>query len=270
MFKHYYFICKSLLLFVFFCSCTNNTVSLSSATPGWCFYNFENRSTFDNYIVVHESSVKNSNNVNSMQLLGCAYYQKGDLLMAEKWLTNAYSAGDKGSSTALTAIYLKEGNLRRAATWGREIQVETDHVRWLRVVEEIKNYQKFDNVTYLKRAYDALNYKINYEGQTGMTVQLLNVINDLLEQEQVCRDLTSPDCSVFDFNERKNYIYILSEGVLAVMIPSVPLAWRYDPGDVASVEAIQKTAVAVQQSEEKEETNQAPPQDKSTQDKESA
>ena len=214
------------LIFLFFIGCDSQIVNLSSESPEWCFHHFNTRSDFENYITLHENYASDSSSSHSMQLLGCAYYQKGDFLNAVKWLTSSYQAGAKSSAAALTAIYLKEGSLDKSDSWQKAITVETDQVRWLSVIEKIKKYQKLNHTAYLAEAYQALEYKINYEGSTDMTEGLLTVMSDLLDQEKDCQNQASGSCSVSNFNERKNYLFILAEGALAVMVPFVPQSWK--------------------------------------------
>ena len=217
------------LIFLFFIGCDRQIVNLSSESPEWCFHHFHTRSDFENYITLHEDYADSASSSHSMQLLGCAYYQKGDFLNAVKWLASSYQAGEKSSAAALSAIYLKEGSLDKAESWQKAITVETDQVRWLNVIEKIKKYQKFNDTTYLAEAYQALEYKINYEGSTDMTEGLLSVMSDLLDQEDDCQNKASSACSVSNFNERKSYLYILAEGALAVMVPFVPQSWKTAP-----------------------------------------
>ena len=249
--RNYYFsifVCIQVLIFSMGCTNSYTTSLLSLDSPGWCFFSYDDSITFNDYMAFHEANVKSVNDINSMQLLGCAYYQKGDIALAEKWLVSAYEAGQEEAPTALTAIYLKEGDLQKASLWHKQIADETDHVRWLKVVEQIKKYKKYDKEVYLSQAYTALNYKINYEGPTSMTSQLLEIMNYIIEQSPYCTEPVSVDCRVSDFNEKKNYIYVLAEGVLSVMVPSVPLAWNFENGESAPV------PVAEAESQQKPET----------------
>ena len=125
------------------------------------FIEFQDTVTFHNYIANHEKYAEEGN-PSSMRLLGCAYYQQGNILLAEQWLTQAYEKGKAGSAAALTAIYLKEGDLGKAGVWSQNITLETDLVRWLRVIDSLERYRVFEDVNYLTQAQTALRHKLNY------------------------------------------------------------------------------------------------------------
>ena len=220
-----------LILFVPFLYGCNYSTSFSSEAVNWCFYDFSNRSRLDNYVAIYEKSSKGANNATSMKLLGCVYYQKGALLEAEQWLTTAYQEGGEGAASALTAMYLKEGDLKKASLWNKEISTETNQVRWMKVVIELKRYKETGRDIYLIRARMALEDKMNFEGSTDMMVNLLSVIDGLIDP--VCGD--DAECSVVDIEEKKYYLDTLSEGILVKLVPSVPLAWKYEPDQVGVV-----------------------------------
>ena len=219
---------KRLIFLLFLCGC--HTVQYSEQ-PGWCFIRFHDRQSFFNYMAAHEKYATNGGNINSMQLLGCAYYQKGDLASAEKWLKEAHTQGDEGAATALTAIYLKEEQPDLASTWKGHITTETDRVRWLYVIGHLERYRQTNATFALNLAHQALANKIHYEGSTEMTTQLLNFIKDLVKAENECNN-TNSECSLVTFNEKKNYMHIFSRGALAEMIPSVPISWNYEPNEI--------------------------------------
>ena len=201
---------------------------LSSESTNWCFVKFLDRSKLLEYIEVHETQASQEGSVDSMRLLGCAYYQAGDIKSAEKWLKTAYKEGHSSVPIDLAAIYLKEGDLARASIWQRENTLEdTARIRWLRVVENIEQYNKTGASTYLKYTQSALQDKIRYEGQTPMTQEMLQIIETLIEEENACR-MKNPECSHVYMNEKKAYMKTFSKGVLALLIPSTPQSWKYD------------------------------------------
>ena len=195
-------------------------------------HDFENRDNFFEYLNTHEEHAINNRNVESMRLVGCAYYQKGDLDLAEQWLNEAYQNGHEGVPIDLIAIYLKEGDLERALTWKQENTLEpTARIRWLQVVEPIEHYRKSNQSMYLHQARAMLEQKIQYEGETPMTSQLLESIIDLINEESVCA-LRNSNCSIAYTNEKKAYVQIFSQGILSSMIPDVPKSWNYEEEEI--------------------------------------
>ena len=216
---------KRLVFLLFFAiSCGQNTELLSLETAGWCFIEFQDSVTFNNYIAHHEKYAEEGN-PSSMRLLGCAYYQQGDLLLTEQWLTQAYEKGKARSASALTAIYLKEGDLEKAGRWIQNIVLETDIVRWLKVVDAIERYLAFEDVNYLIQAQTSLKRKLNYEGDTLMTLQWLMVITDLIQDEEKCQKF---ECSEADLVESKQNLSIFSKGILSMLVPANPLKWNFE------------------------------------------
>jgi len=217
-------------IFLFFLGC--NSVQLNSESfDDWCFPNFENRDKFFEYLNIHEEYARNENDVESMRLVGCAYYQKGNLDLAEQWLNEAYQHGHKGVPVDLTAIYLKEGDLERALAWKRENTLETDLIRWLNIIEPIERYEQSNQRMYLHEAGAMLKHKIQHEGETPMTLELMRVIEDLLEEEASCA-VENSDCSYADRDEKKAYVYMLSQGILSSMVPDTPKSWNYEEEDL--------------------------------------
>ena len=212
-------------IFLFFLGCGSARLN-SESFDKWCFTNFKNRDKFFEYLNTHEEYAKN-NDVESMRLVGCAYYQKGDLDLAEEWLNEAYQNGHKGVPVDLTAIYLRERDLERALTWKRENTLESNEIRWLNVIEPIERYKHSNQRMYLNEAGAMLKHKIRHEGETSMTLELMNIIEDLIEEENACA-LNSPDCSYARRDEKKDYAYIFSQGILLSMVPDTPKSWDYE------------------------------------------
>ena len=215
---------RLVFLLLFSVSCAENTEYLSLEVADWCFIEFQDTVTFHNYIANHEKYAEEGN-PSSMRLLGCAYYQQGNILLAEQWLTQAYEQGKAGSAAALTAIYLKEGDLGKAGVWSQNITLETDLVRWLRVIDSLERYRVFEDVNYLTQAQTALKSKLNYEGETDMTVNWLGTITDLIQEEQKCQQF---ECSEVNFKESKQNVYIFSKGILSMLVPANPLKWNFE------------------------------------------
>ena len=233
IFKHCFFWINCLFLAAAGCNADHNYItSYSTEEAQWCFHEFEDRAVFEDFVSINKDSAKGASDVGSMEFLGCAYYQQGDLKNAEKWLTEAYKMGGLRAPAALSAIYLKEGDLGQAEAWMDRVNVETNLVRWVKVIGEIKKYEKYDNPTYLLRAQNELSEKINYEGSTHMTTDFLAKMNTLLEQTIECRNASHlPECSSAEFRESfdegKNYMDIMAKGLLAQMVPVVPKSWLY-------------------------------------------
>ena len=225
---------KRLVFLLFFTiSCAENTELLSLESTRWCFIEFQDSVTFNNYIANHEKYAEEGN-PGSMSLLGCAYYQQGDLLLAEQWLTQAYEKGRAGSAAALTAIYLKEGDLEKAGVWIQSITLETDIARWLKVVDSLERYRVFEDVNYLIQAQADLRRKLNYEGETEMTVNWLSTITDLIQDEEKCKN---SECSEVDFKESKRNVSIFSKGILSELVPANPLRWNFETEEELDAES---------------------------------
>ena len=216
---------KKWLICIFFLGCHN--IQLHSEQADWCFIDFHSREAFYNYIESHKNYAQKQGHISSMKLLGCAYYQKGQLDLAEKWLSQAYTAGDEGVASALTAMYLKEGRLDLALNWKNKISLVTGRERWLYVLDSLERYKKTQDVYYLHLAHTALEKKIQFEGDTEMTTQLSANIESLIQYESNCNQ--NSQCSLVAFNEKKSYLNIFSKGALATLVPVIPKAWSYDP-----------------------------------------
>ncbi|MDE0151516.1 MAG: hypothetical protein OXK80_03325 [Bdellovibrionales bacterium] len=219
-------------IFLFFLGC--GSAQLNSETfDDWCFEPFKQRDNFYEYLNIHEEYAKSDNNVESMRLAGCAYYQKGDLDLAEQWLSEAYQNGHKGVPVDLTAIYLKEGDLERALTWYKEKEntLESERIRWLDIVVPMERYRHSNERMYLSGARSMLEHKIRIEGDTPVTLRLMETIDDLIEEETQCarRD---HGCSYARINEKKASIHVFSRGVLSSMVPDIPKSWNYEEGEV--------------------------------------
>lgn len=217
-------------IFLFFLGCGSAQLN-SESFDEWCFKRFEHRDSFFEYLSINEEYAKNDKNVESMRLIGCAYYQKGDLDLAEQWLNEAYQNGHKGVPVDLTAIYLKEGDLDRALDWHRENALESDRIRWLNIIVPMEHYRHKDERMHLSRARSMLEYKIQYEGETPVTLRLMETIEDLINEENSCAK-RNPDCSHADTNEKKASVHIFSRGALSSMIPDIPKSWNYEEGEV--------------------------------------
>ena len=217
-------------IFLFFLGCGSAQLN-SESFDDWCFTKFENRDNFFEYLSTHEEHANNDKNVESMRLVGCAYYQKGDLELAEQWLNEAYRNGHKGVPVDLTAIYLKEGDLERAMTWKRENALESDRIRWLNIIDPIERYVKSGQRMYLNQSRAMLKQQIQYEGETPMTLEFMDTIEDLIEKENACA-LNDSDCSYAYTNEKKFYVHILSQGMLSSMVPDIPKSWNYEEEEI--------------------------------------
>lgn len=225
---------KRLFCLLLLTACSTYTRHYSSESLNWCFIDFQHPATFLNYIENHKEYAENGN-PNSMKLLGCAYYQKGDWLLAERWLHESFNKGELDASTALTAVYLKEGDLPQAAAWVQHIPLETDLVRWLKILIALERYQESEEINDLIQAQHALKNKINYEGETTMTLSLLESISQLIQEAEQC---TFSNCSVVNFQERKTHLSIISTGALSTLIPSTPLKWNMNPDETADAPSI--------------------------------
>jgi len=64
-----------------------------------------------------------------------------------------------------------------------------------------------------------------------MTLELMRVIEDLLEEEASCA-VENSDCSYADRDEKKAYVYMLSQGILSSMVPDTPKSWNYEEEDL--------------------------------------
>ena len=230
-------------IFLFFLGCGSAHLN-SESFNNWCFTNFENRDNFFEYLNTHEEHAKN-NDVESMRLVGCAYYQKGDLDLAEQWLNEAYQNGHEGVPVDLTVIYLKERDLERALAWKREKEstLESDLIRWLDVIVNIIRYKQSDQRMYLSQAGVMLKYKIKQEMETSMTLELMSTIEDLIEEENACA-LDSPDCSYARRDEKKDYVYVLSQGILSQMVLDYPKIWNYEEGETGILPVVLKEDTA--------------------------
>ena len=229
-----------LFLLLFLLGCGGTTQYLSSESADWCFVRFENQKAFLNYIEVHENHANDTDNVNSMLLLGCAYYQQGDLSNSEQWLQKAYSKGNTNAAASLTALYLKEQDLEKASIWNNQMTIANDRVRWLKVLYALEKYYASQNINYLSQSYEALQRTMNYEGETKMTVQLLRNIGDLLQIERDCKN-PEINCVAYDLKEKRQYLHILSRGVLSVLVPRNPLSWNNEEEEVASHSSAQSS-----------------------------
>ena len=216
---------KRLFCLLLLTACSTHTQIYSSEGFDGCFIDFKNPITFTNYIETHEEYAENGNS-NSMKLLGCAYYQKGEWLLAEKWLYESFNRGNTDSATALTAMYLKEGDIVQAVTWSQQVPLETDLVRWLKVLIALETYKESDDLTDLIQAKTALQNKINYEGETAMTLSLLDSMEQLIDESRKC---SVSQCSITNVNDLKSHLTIVSTGALSTLIPSPPLKWNTDP-----------------------------------------
>ena len=225
-------------VFVLFLGCGSAQLN-SESFNDWCFTKFENRDNFFEYLNVHEKYAKSDKNVESMRLAGCAYYQKGDLDLAEQWLNEAYRNGHKGVPVDLTAIYLKEGDLERALAWKRENTLESDRIRWLNIVEPIERYKKSGQRMYLTQTRAMLRQKIKYEGETPMTLEFMKTVEDLIEEENACA-LENSDCSYAHTSEKKVYVHILSQGILSSMVPDIPKSWNYEEEEMGLLPVVLK------------------------------
>ncbi len=217
-------------VFLFFLGCGSTNLT-SKSSNNWCFTKFEDRDNFFEYLNAHEEHAKNEGDIESMRLVGCAYYQKGDLDLAEQWLNEAYQNGHGNIPIDLTAIYLKEGDLERALTWKRENALQpTDRTRWLDIIVPIERYGKSGLRIYLNQAQAMLERKIKHEGETPMTSQLMETIEDLIEEENNC--VQSSDCWTAHTDEKKAYVHNLFQGMLSSMVPNIPKSWNYEAGEV--------------------------------------
>ena len=217
-------------VFVLFLGCGSAQLN-SESFDDWCFKKFEHRDSFFEYLNINEESARDNKNVESMRLIGCAYYQKGDLDLAEQWLNEAYQYGHKGVPIDLTAIYLKEGDLERALAWHRENSLESDRIRWLNIIMPIERYRHSDQRMYLSGAQSMLEYKIQHEGETPVTLSLMDALEDLMEEENNCA-VRNSDCSHADTNEKRASIHIFSRGALSSLVPHIPQSWNHEEGEV--------------------------------------
>ena len=224
-------------VFLFFLGCGSTNLESRSSTH-WCFTKFEDRDNFFEYLNAHEENAENKGNVESMRLVGCAYYQKGDLNLAEQWLNEAYQNGHENVPVDLTAIYLKEGDLDRALNWKRENTLKpTERTRWLDVIAPIERYGKSNMRIYLNQARSMLERKIKHEGETPMTSQLMDIIDDLIKEENTCA-LKSSECWTAHTNEKKAYVRNIFQGMLLSMVPDIPKSWNYEEGEVGLEPAV--------------------------------
>ncbi len=222
---------KSLFLILFFLGCSSTT-KLNSSPSSSCFNKFPSKEVFDNYVAFHQEHA--DSNQNSMRSLGCAFYQQGNLLLAEQWLIEAYRHGHLETAIDLMAIYLKENQINLASQWRRQIEKdrtsETEISRWLKVIEELEKYDQFESTGYLENAKETLLYKMKYEGSTPITEQLITNINNLISADEECQ-INGSTCLLPYLNEQKSYIKVFSKGVLATLIPDLPLYWQLEEYD---------------------------------------
>ena len=212
---------KRLVFVLFFIGCSQTT-QLNSENIEWCFIDFHNSDLFNEYIEAHRNYSR-SNNPKSMKLLGCAYYQKGFLEDAQEWLIRSYELGEEESLVALSAIFLKEGDIEQSAFWGNKITLETPYVRWVRILRHLESYQINGRVFELEAALTSLSEKIRIEGETEMTLGLLETINAVIQEDENCQN---SDCVIVDFEEKKDYLGVFSRGAIAMLVPSNPLSWN--------------------------------------------
>ena len=225
------FVLKVALL-VWFVGCSSTT-KLNSSHAISCFNEYPSKEAFDNYMTFHREHAEYDQN--SMRLLGCGYYQLGDLAFAEEWLLEAYSRGYSEVAFDLIAIYLKEGQTGLVSQWKVEvdkIQIpETEIYRWLKVVENLELYHQEDHrLPYLEGALADLVDKIKNEGVTPEIESFKDSMVSLIEIEKSCRS-NSDSCILPSLHEKRSYMRIFSEGVLATMIPDLPLHWSIDSYD---------------------------------------
>ena len=217
---------RSLFLILFILGCNSKT-QLNSTAPSSCFNQFSSKEAFDYYIDFHQEHARA--NDNSRRLLGCAFYQKGDLFSAEKWLQEAYDQGQKQTAVDFWAIYLKEGQMNLVSYWKEETKKnkipETTLSRWLIIIEELEKYNNSQNIWHLKNAQKNLLYKMKHEGSTPIIEQLIDTINKLISTEEDCK-MNRPNCSLPYLSEQKSYMKVFSNGVLSTLIPSLPLHWQ--------------------------------------------
>ncbi len=217
-------------IFSLFLGCGSS--NLSSQSSNWCFTKFENRENFFEYLNAHEEYANDEGNVESMRLTGCAYYQKGDLDLAEQWLSAAYENGHENVPIDLMAIYLKEGDLERALSWKQESTLKpTNRTRWLDIIAPVERYKKSSLRIYLNQARSMLERKIKHEGDTPMTSQLMEIIDDLIKAENTCA-LKSSECWTAHTGEKKAYVLNIFQGMLLSMVPDIPQSWNYEEGEV--------------------------------------
>jgi len=218
---------KRLIFALFFIGCSQTT-QLNSENIEWCFIDFRDSVFFQEYIEAHKGYAERGN-PKSMKLLGCAYYQKGDLKEAQEWLIQSYELGEEDASVALSAIYLKEGDMNQSLFWGGQILDETPYVRWIHILRYLESYQLSERTSDLENALGALRNKINQEGETEMTLGLIDAIDSVIIEAEECRD---SDCVVINFEEKKRYLQVFSRGALSLLIPSNPLSWNYEPDEL--------------------------------------
>lgn len=223
-------------VFLLFLSCSSAQLN-SESFNNWCFTKFENKDNFFEYLNIHEEYAKNEANVESMRLAGCAYYQKGDLDLAEQWLHEAYEKGHEGVPVDLIAIYLKEGDLERALVWKDVNTLEpTNQMRWLDIIVPLEHYIRDNRRAYLNQAKIMLKLKMQYEGETPMTSRFMEIIENLIEDENTCA--LSADCPVAYASEKKAYVHIFSQGVLSNMVPDIPQSWNYEEEDIGLLPSV--------------------------------
>ena len=223
------FCCFNTFFLIFFITGCNSSTQISSTAPSSCFNQFPSKKIFDGYINFHQEHAES--NDNSMRLLGCALYQKGDLSSAEKWLKEAYDKGNKAIALDFIAIYLKEGQADLASMWEQEAKKkkvpETPVSRWLNVIEELERYESSNNKWHLQNAQQALANKMKYESPTPFIEQFSESLSKLLKLEEECQ-FERPECSSYYLKEQRSYMKVVSNGVLSTMIPSLPIHWKYD------------------------------------------
>ena len=213
-------------LLLWFVGC-GSTTKLNSSHAISCFNEYPNKEVFDNYMTFHREHAERDQN--SMRLLGCGYYQLGDLVLAEEWLGKAYSLGYSDIAFDLIAIYLKEGQTNLVSHWKGEVErsqiPETEIYRWLKIIESLEIYSKNNhNLVYLENALESIADKIKNEGVTPETENFKSSIASLIEIEKACLN-NSETCTLPNLHEKRSYMKILYEGMLATMIPDLPLHW---------------------------------------------
>lgn len=220
---------KSVLFLALF-GCEEHVFLYRSVQNSWCFSKFVKKKDFEDYVEFHKEYAFNYDNSESMRVLGCAYYQQGDLKEAQRWLRSAYINGDNDVATPLMLIYMKEGNFDSSKLWRDQIKEESvNKVSWSLIIDGLIRFYETDDLNDLEISYQELKNKMKTEGSTDLMRKLLTSIIFIREQDVQCTSVAFFNkCDHSARAENKAYVFTIAKGVLDSLLAINPISWSYN------------------------------------------
>lgn len=216
-----------LVLFIPFVACEDDKTLYSISQIEWCFSQFENKEILDKQIQLYEKTARGGH-IDSMRLLGCAYYQYQDLAEAEKWLERAYLKGDSKVATPLALIYLKEGQLHLSKSWLEHATEQTNELRWIRLAQHLTDFEKMGDIKSFESVQELIKKKIQIEGDHFINSNIRSAVDIISSNYEQCEDPNNlKECSLKDVVESRQYLKTLTQGIVESLVFSTPLYWTY-------------------------------------------